>query len=367
MDPSVIARAARAGTLIESALSLLRPPHLRAAEKEVRVLLYRSFGDSRRISVRGRVVRMVETRKRKLRRSGAISAREHLVSVYRSFDALDIPGAKVLVSCEGQERIVEADRGGYFLADLEAPSQSVWIAGSHRVEASLCGDAFTNGSSLPEFARGVSTVYVPGDEASMLIISDLDDTAMDTHTPHTPRMLRTVLLRSARLRHPIPGVPSLYRRLRDGASGNAQNPLCYISSGAWNLYDYVVDYLDEHELPAGPILLNDWGSRQRGFHPVSHLHKGVHVSALATRYPDVGMLLIGDDVHEDPDLYFRAAMTHPGRVRAIWIRLVRNESARLHQIESFRAQLETVGSDLVLSANTEMFERHARERGWVTR
>ena len=365
MDPRVIASAARAGTIIESALSLLRPPRRRSGEKELRVILYRSLSDSQRMSVRGRVVGMVETRKRKLRRSGAVSAREHLVALYRAFDADDIPGARVVVSCEGRDTIVEADQGGYFLADLDTPSGSRWAAGSHTVEARLCVETTTNGSASSRFGSVTSTAYVPGNEATMLIISDLDDTAMDTQTPHTPRMLRTVLLRSARLRHPIAGVPSLYRRLRDGASGNARNSLCYISSGAWNLYDNVVDYLDEHDLPAGPILLNDWGSRQRGFHAVSHSHKAVHVSALANRYPGVGMLLIGDDVHEDPDLYFRAATSHPGRVRAIWIRLVRNESARINRIELLRARLEEVGTDLVLSDNTEVFERHARKRGWI--
>lgn len=365
MDPRIIATAAKVGHVIESVLAALRPGRDGPTAKTLRIITHRSLSDAGCLTVRGRVVREAPTNRRQLRRNGAVTAREHVASMYRAFDAVELPYARVTVSHRGVEVSGPCDKGGYFAIDLHAAPGEVWAGGQHTPSVHLETGEPSQAVRVESSPAALADVFVPGVRATLLVISDLDDTAMDTHTMHHARMVRTVLLRSAKRRHPVAGVPALYRALRDGLTGDADNPVCYISSGAWNLYQYVVDYIDTHALPAGAVLLNDWGSRGRGFHPVSHAHKGAHVSALLARLPSLPLLLIGDDVQEDPELYATVATRNPGRVDAVWVRLVRDTRSRRAAIELLRAPLEAAGTDLIVSNASHDFEADARRRGWI--
>ena len=58
-------------------------------------------------------------------------------------------------------------------------------------------------------------------------------------------------------------------------------------------------------------------------------------------YPDLPFVLMGDSGQQDPELYTRLAETHPGRVRAIYIRDVscdRRDAAVDEMADAQRAQ-----------------------------
>ncbi len=370
MDPHVIATAAKVGNVIESLLAALRPGRDGPTAKTLRVIPHRSVGDATRLTVRGRVVRQALTSRRPLRLTGAITTREHLAALYRAFDAVELPFAQVEASLEGVCVRTTCDAGGFFAIDMPAPNRRLWDSGLHHAMVRVVdvGPTATHLERSQSLMNEVPVeVFVHGAFATLAIVSDLDDTAMDTNTIKSWSAIRTVMFRSARRRTAVPGVAALYSQLRDGPDGIAANPLCYISSGAWNLYDIVLDYLETHGLPPGAILLNDWGSRARGFHAVAHAHKAAHVTALLARFPHLPFLLIGDDVQEDPELYAKVAVQHPGRVPAIWIRAVRNTPSRRAGIESLRAALAAAGTSLVVATETESFTRDAAGRGWLPR
>ncbi len=90
------------------------------------------------------------------------------------------------------------------------------------------------------------------------MISDLDDTVIQTDVTRVIRMVRNTLLGNARTRHPFPGVAALYRALHSSAGAPA-NPLFYVSSSPWNLYDMLDDFFRLRSIPEGPIFLRDWG------------------------------------------------------------------------------------------------------------
>ena len=368
MDPRVIATAAKVGNGIETLLAAFRPGRDGPTAKTLRVIPHRSVGDASCLTVRGRVVREALTRRRPLGRTGAITTREHLAALYRAFDAVELPFAQVEASLEGVCIRTTCNAGGFFAIDMPSPNGRMWDFGLHHAMVRVVDVGPT--ATLLEPSRSLLQevpveVFVHGAHATLAIVSDLDDTAMDTNTIRTWAAIRTVMFRTARRRKPVRGVALLYSQLRDGPDGTAGNPLCYISSGAWNLYDIVLDYLKTHGLPPGAIMLNDWGSRARNFHPVAHAHKADHVTALLGRFPQLPFLLIGDDVQEDPELYARVAVQHPGRVAAIWIRAVRNSAERRASIESLRAALSDAGTSLVVATDTETFSRDAAARGWL--
>ncbi len=368
MDPHAIATAAKVGNVVEALLAALRPGRDGPTAKTLRVIPYRSIGDRLRLTVRGRVVREARTNHRPLGRMGAISSREHLAALYRAFDAVEVPFAQIEASLDGVCSRTTCDAGGYFTVDLPAPRGVPWAPGRHDVRVQLIdlGPSAASPDGATPLEQSVPVeVFVAGELASLAIVSDLDDTAMDTNTPRSWAAIRTVMFRSARRRKAVPGVAELYQRLRDGASGCAGNPIHYISSGAWNLYDLVLDYLQTHALPDGPLLLNDWGSPARTFHAVGHAHKAAHVTALLGRLPRLPFLLIGDDVQEDPEIYAQVAIAHAGRVAAIWIRAVRDTRERRGSIEALRPSLLAAGTRLVIASETTDFVNDAARRGWL--
>jgi phosphatidate phosphatase APP1 len=360
MRPQIIASAARLGNAIETALSALRTGRPERSPRQLRIVAFRSLGNAQRLTVRGRVVRQATASSASLADDETTSP-EHLVAVYRSFDLEEVPEFIVHAETDGSTATGKSDIGGYFEIELPPPAHdSEWSPGWHDVLLTS-PDSGING-----VAGVMADVFVPDLRANLVLVSDLDDTAMDSETLSSWRMLRKALFRSAKRRHPVPGVPELYQALHRGLRG-VSNPVCYISSGAWNLYDIVVDYLDTHRLPRGGMYLNDWGSRQRRFRAVAHSHKSTHVSSLMTRFPALPLLLVGDDTQEDPEIYVKAALENPTRVAAIWIRKVRMDAGRAVSVGALQASVVNAGLEFVYASETEVFAEHARLRGWIDR
>lgn len=354
MKPQVIGSAVRVSKAYESVLDAVRVRRHVQTPRRLRVITFRGLGTCSALRVRGRVVRQVFTTNG-ANGNGRYTTRTHFLSICRAFDVDDVAGVTVRVAAAGMHACGTTDEGGYF--DVELPCPERLEPGWHQVTVRCQTNA--------ETSTATGDVFVVDNNARLLIVSDLDDTAMDTETLRHWRMLRTVLFRSAERRQPIPGVPALYRALHEGRDGT-RNPVCYISSGAWNLYDAIVQYLDIHRMPRGAVQLNDWGSRQRQFHTVVHEHKSVHVTALFRRFPTLPLLLIGDDTQVDPEIYSQAALSHPGRVAAIWIRAVNPDPARSECVRALQRELHEEGISLVYSRNTALFEQNAVERGWIT-
>ena len=91
------------------------------------------------------------------------------------------------------------------------------------------------------------------------IISDIDDTVIRTDATSLLGTFRSTMLANARTRLPFPGVAALYRALH----GAGTNPLFYVSSSPWNIYDMLSDVLAIRGIPAGPLLLRNWGLERR--------------------------------------------------------------------------------------------------------
>ena len=362
--------AARAGNVIEALVGKLRPGRHGPAERKPRVISHRSVGDRFALSVRGRVVRMGRSVYVNSTNGTKRSASAQLVSVYRAFDVVEVPFVTVQVSLNGATASGQTDAAGFFAVDLPAANNAGWSNGWHhpqvRVLANEPAVAARDLDAAGEVTGEVTgDVFVPPTATSLVIVSDLDDTAMDTQSVHQFEMVRKVLFSPADKRSPVDGVPDLYRQLQRGIDGQSDNPICFISSGAWNLYDHIVDYLDLHQLPKGAVYLSDWGSRRRSFRRVSPADKAMHVTKLLTRYSTTPFLLVGDDVIKDPELYADIATRFPQRITAIWIRIVLNDRKRLREIERLRESLQAVGTELVVAADSAVFASHARERAWI--
>jgi phosphatidate phosphatase APP1 len=265
-----------------------------------------------------------------------------------------LPHARVRATLAGRTHDLVSDDEGFIHAwlPLDAPlAPGVW----HDVTFVL---------DRPGAAEAVTArVLAPSARAVFGVVSDLDDTVLQSEVGRFVHAARLVLFENARTRLPFPGVAALYRALAAGAGGDDGNPVFYLSSSPWNLYDVIADFLDARGLPTGPILLRDWDLSRELARTAPF--KLARIDELFAAYPGLPFVLVGDSAQADPEVYADVAARHPGRVRAVYIRDVSRSVERRGAIARLAATLETTGTPLVLTDDTLAVARDAAARGLI--
>jgi phosphatidate phosphatase APP1 len=268
-----------------------------------------------------------------------------------------LPHARVRATLDGRAHDLVADDEGFVHA---------WLA----LDAPLAPGAWhdvTFALEAPDRARvGEATgarVLAPAATAAYGVVSDLDDTVLQSDVARFTQAARLVLFENARTRLPFPGVAAFYRALAAGRSGADNNPVFYVSSSPWNLYDVIADFLDARGLPQGPILLRDWDlgrelARTEAF-------KLARIRELFDAFPALPFVLVGDSAQADPEVYAEVARHYPGRVLAVYIRDVTRRPERGAAIARLAEALGSAGTPLVLADDTVAAARDAAARGLV--
>ena len=320
---------------------------------------YRSFGSAQRVLVRGRA----------MENEGITAATDtdslwrNLVNSYRRIETDPLPNAVVRATVGGATVEITADDEGFFSKwiDLPAPvsARDGWVP----VTLELVAPA-SPGVKVESEAQ----VLLAPPSARFITISDMDDTVLQSHVTSLVQAFRTVLLGNARTRLPFPGVAAFYRALHAGVSGAEQNPIFYVSSSPWNLYDLLVDFLEHQGIPAGPLTLRDWDLDRSALGSGRlHRYKDVAIREIMGAYPELPVILVGDSSQQDPEIYRDVVREFPERVLAIYIRDVKRTEERRSAIASLVAEVEAQKSVLVLADDTVAAARHAAEQGFIHR
>ncbi|MEO8563345.1 MAG: phosphatase domain-containing protein [bacterium] len=319
---------------------------------------YRGFGTRARVLVHGRVI---ESRNIPAP-SATDSLWRNLLSTYKRLDADPLSGAHVIARVGGVERELVADDEGFFRqwidVDLPLSENEHW----HEVELRLASPLR---QGHPE-VKGVAAIRVPAGAPSFGVISDLDDTVIQSRITSFLQAVRTVMLGNARTRLQFPGVAAFYQALERGGDGARMNPIFYVSSSPWNIYDIIADFMDVQRIPIGPIHLRDWDI---GLSALSSnrlkSHKEPIIREIMDLYPSLPFILIGDDSQKDPEIYRSILDTYPGRILAIYIRNVRANPERSASVRALAKEVLAAGSTLVLADDTYAAAKHAAEQGWI--
>jgi len=278
----------------------------------------------------------------------------NLIHALKRLESDPLPFARVGVTIAGHEIELRADDEGFLRAwvDLPAPLPD---GGWHPVTFQLRDPGRAA-------SPGAAELLTRGPASRFGVISDMDDTVLQSRVTDFVRAAGTVLLENARTRLPFPGVAAFYRALMGGRGADA-NPIFYVSNSPWNLYDVISDFLAAQEIPAGPLLLRDLdlGLRLRPRPP----HKPGAIAEILATYPDLPFILVGDSGQEDPEIYSAVVRDHPGRILAVYIRNVRPHPERLAAVRELAARVVADGSALVLADDTLAAARHAAEHGWL--
>ena len=283
----------------------------------------------------------------------------NLLNTYKRIESDEIPGARLSVRFFDHKAETVSDAEGFFRVPLPSVGHSedfLW----NPVQLELVAPLLADGRR----AAATGHVMIPPKHAQFGVISDLDDTVIRTEVTSLLRMLRTVILENARTRLPFPGVAAFYQALQNGKDGtDPVNPIFYVSSSPWNLYDLLEEFLVTQSIPAGPLILRDWGL---GVNPSrSAPHKIEAIGHVFDTLPTLPFILIGDSGQEDPEIYRQIIHRYPARVRAVYIRNVTSHPERSARIRTLIDEVQAVGSTMLLTDDTLTAARHAAEHGWI--
>jgi len=205
---------------------------------------------------------------------------------------------------------------------------------------------------------------VPDPDADVVVVSDIDDTIIDSGIAHgLLATVTTALLRDASTRVPLEGAAELYRAMARDADG-PERPFIYLSTSPWNLARFLQRFLEQHRFPAGPLLLTDWGPGAGGLLRVgTEQHKLTALRQLAELFPGPRFVLVGDNGQQDAEIYRTFALEHPGRVAAIYIRLAADDPVRQQRLSECARALGEAAVPFVVAADSADMLRHAQEHG----
>lgn len=192
------------------------------------------------------------------------------------------------------------------------------------------------------------------------IISDIDDTILVSKATQLGEKLWLSISKNAYTRRPFPGISKFYK----GLTNHGENPVFYVSSSDWNLNELIKDFLKFRDIPKGPLLLQDLHVNLKNIWKSgggSHAHKGEKIEFIMDLYPQMKFILVGDSGQHDPELYAEAIENYPGRVKAVYIRLIK-------EMDEERKNLLDRYSDHIPIAyvkNTEEAIEHAEKQGFL--
>jgi phosphatidate phosphatase APP1 len=279
----------------------------------------------------------------------------NLLAMLKRIESDPLPHARVRVRLPNGGQELVADDEGFLRAWLDTGERP---AGWTSIELDLIQ------SQHEPRVTGEAPVLVPPSSAEYGVISDMDDTVLQSSVTNFVRAARVTLLENARTRLPFPGVAGFYRALAAGSTGNSGNPIFYVSSSPWNFYDLIADFLEVQRIPAGPLLLRNWDIGPSLLHNAPH--KSQYISEILGTYPALPFVLVGDSTQEDPEIYAELVAIHGKRILAVYIRNVHPHPERARSIRELARRVETAGSTLVLADDTLTIARHAVAHGWVS-
>ena len=321
------------------------------------VLAYRGYGNATRAHVYGRAVEVRNVSAT----TDSDSTLRNLLNTYRRADSDPLPFATVTVEYAGVSTTLKADDEGFFNGwiDLDKPIEGDEEWNEYKAYLAPVHSEAHIGESVAE-------ILVPPTSARFGVISDIDDTVIQSRVSNFLQAARTVMLGNARTRLPFPGVAAFYRALRDGAGGDEKNPIYYVSSSPWNIYDVIAEFMDVQKIPHGPILLRDWDIGWGLVASSRHFdHKGVAIRNILELHPTMEFILVGDTSQHDPEIYRQIVAEFPKRIKAIYIRDVTLNTERSQAVKKLAEEILADGSALVLAENTLAAARHAAEQGWI--
>lgn len=297
-----------------------------------------------------------------IRPSADDSLLDSLRHSFRRFESDEIAGAPVRVGWGEHQTLLHTDSEGYLR--IESTHRTADFARDHSqttwwpLSLQLIDDRNEVLGSVE------MDVMKPGTMAQFGVISDMDDTVIQTGVSSFLKLelVKNSLFRRSDERLPLEGVSDFYNLLHQGGDGRRDNPFFYLSNSPWNIHRYLRHFLDRHDLPRGVLLLRDFGLHLLNSKPFEDENKFRRAAHIMRTYPKLPFILIGDAAEIDAEIYLELARRFEGQVQVIYIKAV----ASVRRTERVARLIEN-RTDVEVKLIADSYEaiEHARRQGWI--
>ncbi|WP_461114411.1 App1 family protein [Spirosoma jeollabukense] len=338
------------------------------AQKPYKIVYYRGFGGPTQNSpatvwLKGRVLRERDLSTP----SDNDTFWQNLLATYQRFESDEVPGVTVRIEAFGETHTTVTDNEGYFdltiNSPVDLPPGRVWFPIRYSLDGIFQPADATSETKQPVFKDGYTMISPTFSQFG--VISDIDDTVLVTGATSLLQTARLTFLGNAYTRLPFAGIAAFYRALQSGPVTTLFNPIYYVSSSPWNLYDLLVDFFRIQGIPKGPILLRDFSlSPEILSSQGHHTHKLAMIRKVMEVNPHLSFVLIGDSGQQDPEIYAQVVRENPGRIRAIYIRDV-SEDRRDEDVRQLIKTTESYNVPMLLVSDTVAAAEHATSLGLI--
>lgn len=321
------------------------------------IIPYNAFGDDEKVVITGGVIED----------KGISDPKEdhnlwkNFLATVRRYSGDEIAGVRVRIEYGDMSVVVRTDDRGLFHTIIPTGRPQGKNQEWPSVRYTLLDDITEEGRTV----TAESKIRIIGKKEKFLIVSDIDDTILISHSTHTMKKLRLMLFKNALTRSPVTGISDFYQALSNPGKDD-NRPIFYVSGSEWNLYDLLMDFLKYQKIPRGTLLLSDsklslfrmWKSGKR------YQEKITIIKGLFELYHDHDFILIGDSGQKDPEIYLRMVEMYASRIKAVYIRDIgiRKKQKRLQRVI---LDTQELGVEMIMAASIEEAAAHATRKGFI--
>lgn len=319
--------------------------------KPVIIYPYRGFGNKKNVVIYGRILEREDAIHTDLQLKD--STWNNLKKVWKRYESDEIPGVEVEGFFGGKTSLATSDEEGYFTLNFKDVDESILVNGWNNAHLAILTMPF----DIEYEAETTVEVMFTKKKGDFGIISDIDDTIIQSDILKPLKMVANVLFKDEKKRVVFKGVEDLYQKLtRD------KNPLFFVSGSSYNLYDMLSKFCRHNNIPKAPFIMRDLGIGDlQWIKQDSSEYKQENIEKILKMYPELKFILIGDSGEKDPEIYLETAKNYPNQVLAIYIRHV-HDSIRWNVISDLVKEVKT---PFLLMKDTQEAFNHAKENGWI--
>ena len=237
------------------------------------------------------------------------------IEIAKSYFKSTRSGDKVSVKWKGVEQSAETDSHGLFALTADHP-----FNGNQNPEILLNGMPLT-------YEKEILNVYTVRENHN-LIISDIDDTVVVSHTNKRFKSIMTTLFTTYMERKPVTSTSKIFDALGEG------HDIVYVSRSEYNLFPLLSNFMKHHKIPRGPLFLTPFISfRELLRNRKDPDFKIKTINLLLEHSNHKQIVLVGDDTQHDLQVYAEIARIYGARIRKIFIRQTDLRKDRRHSSE----------------------------------
>lgn len=316
------------------------------------VKVYHGYGHENQLTVFGHVFKLSPFPRKQYRQSFL----RNTLALLRLFLVKPYAGIDVQLEWKGKTFTTKSDTDGFFKFDWndDEPLDRGWFP--------VKVNAYSNEQLI---ATSTGRIHI-AHNTQYIIISDIDDTFLISHSANMRKRLLVLFTQNARTRRPFEGVVRHYQLLaKSNTTEDARNPFFYVSSSEWNLYEYILEFTAVNRIPRGVFLLSQLKQFSELLKTGQNHHgtKFTRIVRILQAFPNQRVILLGDSSQQDPYIYESLVKHYPKQIKAVYIRDVFERN--YEKVREVLNRIEAAGVPCLLFKQSEDAILHSVKIGLI--